>query len=37
MILKFLISSDDKLNNLNEAERRSLAILRQRNSMSSPG
>ncbi len=37
MILKMLISSDDKLINLNEAERRSLAILTQRQSISSPG
>ena len=36
-ILKMLIFSDDKLINLNEAERRSLAILRQGQSVSSPG
>lgn len=38
MILKVLISSDDKLINLNEAEKRSLAILRQKSSNTqSPG
>lgn len=37
MILKVLISSDEKLTNLNEAEMRSLAILRQGHSVTSPG